>query len=193
VPHDIPGLIELLGGPERTVAILDEMLSLPPKFGVGVYGQEIHEMSEMAAINFGQYSHNNQPVHHVLYIYAAAGRPDRTRYWVRRVLSELYSSEKFSGDEDTGSMAAWFILSSMGLYQLCPGKPEYTLGVPLFDRVVLHLPGEKSTVIEARNQSPKGFYVSNVLVDGKPFDSTTLRHGDLMRGIRLAFQMRVER
>jgi predicted alpha-1,2-mannosidase len=193
VPHDIPGLIELLGGSERTAAILDEMLSLPPKFGVGVYGQEIHEMSEMAAINFGQYSHNNQPVHHVLYIYAAVGRPDRTRYWVRRVLSELYSSEKFSGDEDTGSMAAWFILSSMGLYQLCPGKPEYTLGAPLFGRVVLHLPGDNTTVIEARNQSPNGFYVSSVLLDGKPFGSTTLRHGDLIRGIRLEFQMRVER
>jgi predicted alpha-1,2-mannosidase len=190
VPHDIPGLVELLGGPERTAAILDEMLALPPKFGVGVYGQEIHEMSEMAAINFGQYSHNNQPVHHVLYIYAAAGRPDRTRYWVRRVLSELYSSEKFSGDEDTGSMAAWFILSSLGLYQLCPGKPEYTLGVPLFDRVVLHLPGDKSTVIAAQGQSPNGFYVSSVLLDEKPFDSPTLRHVDLIRGIRLEFRMR---
>jgi putative alpha-1,2-mannosidase len=175
------------------VAILDEMFSLPPKFGVGVYGQEIHEMSEMAAINFGQYSHNNQPVHHVLYIYAAAGRPDRTRYWVHRVLNELYSSEKFSGDEDTGSMAAWFILSSMGLYQLCPGKPEYTLGVPLFDRVVLHLQGGKSTVIEALNQSPNAFYVSSVLLDEKPFDSPTLKHVDLIRGIRLRFQMRVKR
>ena len=125
-----------------------------------------------------------------MYIYAAAGRPDRTRYWVRRVLNELYSSEKFSGDEDTGSMAAWFILSSIGLYQLCPGKPEYTLGVPLFDRVVLHLPGDKSTVIEAQNQSPNGFNISGILLDGKPFDSSTLRHVDLIRGIRIQFQMR---
>ena len=69
--------------------------TLPPRFNVGVYGQEIHEMSEMAALPFGQYMHNNQPVHHVLYLFAAAGRPDRTQYWVRRVLNEAYSADEF--------------------------------------------------------------------------------------------------
>jgi len=87
VPHDVPGLIAALGGEKATVTALEEMLALPPTFHVGVYGQEIHEMSEMAALPFGQYMHNNQPVHHVLYLLAAAGRPDRTQYWVRRVLN----------------------------------------------------------------------------------------------------------
>jgi len=72
---------------------------------------------------------------------------------------------------------------ALGPYQLCPGKPEYTLGAPLFDRVVLHLPGDTSTVIEAQDQSLNGFYVSSVLLDGKSFDSPTLRHVDLIRGI----------
>src|SRR6185437_14666427 len=88
VPHDVLGLIAAMGGEGAFVAELDKMLSLPPTFHAGVYGQEIHEMSEMAALPFGQYMHNNQPVHHVLYLYAAAGRPDRTQYWVRRVLNE---------------------------------------------------------------------------------------------------------
>lgn len=190
VPHDIPGLIEALGGNEKAVAALDKMMSLPPDFNVGVYGQEIHEMSEMAAIPFGQYSHNNQPVHHVLYIFAAAGRPDRTRHWVRRVLTELYSPAGFSGDEDTGSMAAWFVLSSMGFYQLCPGKPEYTLGSPLFDRVTLHLSGGKTTIIEAVNQSPSNAQVASVSIDGKPHGAPIISHDQLVQGTKITFKMK---
>ncbi len=193
VPHDIPGLIEALGGKEKTAAVLDQMLTLPPDFNVGVYGQEIHEMSEMAAIPFGQYSHNNQPVHHVLYIFAAAGRPDRTQYWVRQALDELYSPEQFSGDEDTGSMAAWYILSAMGFYQLCPGKPEYTLGSPLFAKATLHLAGNKTTVIEARGQSRSAVYVSAVQVDGKEHTAATLSHESLVRGVRIVFDMQESR
>ncbi len=118
-------LISANGGPANTVATLEDMITRKADFNVGVYGYEIHEMSEMAAVNFGQYAHSNQPVHHVLYIFAAAGRPDRTRFWVRKVLEDLYTPDTFPGDEDTGSMAAWYILSSLGFYQLCPGKPEY--------------------------------------------------------------------
>lgn len=189
VPHDIPGLIAALGGEERTVALLDKMLSLPPNFNAGVYGQEIHEMSEMAAIHFGQYAHNNQPVHHILYIYTAAGRPDRTQYWVRKVMNELYSPDQFSGDEDTGSMAAWFILSSLGIYPLCPGKPEYTLGSPLFDRVTLHLPGAKTMVIEAQKQAPEAVYVAEIFMNGVAHPSSTLPHEKLVAGGQLTFHM----
>ena len=121
-PHDMDRLIAELGGPAKAVAALETMLTMAPVFNVGVYLDEIHEMSEMAAVDFGQYDHGNQPVHHVLYIFAAAGRPDRTRYWVRKVMDELYTTTTFAGDEDTGSMAAWFILSALGCLSPLPGQ-----------------------------------------------------------------------
>jgi predicted alpha-1,2-mannosidase len=190
VPHDVPGLIAALGGEQATVAALEEMLTLPPKFHVGVYGQEIHEMSEMAALPFGQYMHNNQPVHHVLYLFAAAGRPDRTQYWVRRVLNEAYSVRDFCGDEDTGSMAAWYTLSALGFYPLCPGKPEYTLGAPLFRRAVIHLGGGRSTVIEAPANGPSTPYSARIMVNNAEHPSTVIAHEVLARGARLQFEMR---
>lgn len=189
VPHDIQGLIDAMGGGERAVAALEKMLAIPPIFRVGVCGQEIHEMSEMAAVNFGQYSHSNQPVHNLLYIFAMVGRPDRTQYWVRKVLTELYSSDNFPGDEDTGSMAAWFILSAMGIYPLCPGKAEYVVGAPLFNRVSLHLPNGETTVIEARDQSPSAIYVSKLLVDGNEYSSVSIQHDGLIHGAHLTFFM----
>jgi|CZKL01.1.fsa_nt_gi predicted alpha-1,2-mannosidase len=189
VPHDVPGLIAALGGKDATAAALDEMLALPPKFNVGVYGQEIHEMSEMAALPFGQYMHNNQPVHQVLYLFAAAGRPDRTQYWVRRVLNEAYSVDNFCGDEDTGSMAAWYILSALGFYSLCPGKPEYTLGSPLFPRATIHLGTGKSIVIEAKGNGPKTPYVQRIVVNGAPHPSRVIEHATLLQGAHIEFEM----
>lgn len=189
VMHDIPGLIDALGGNERAIAVLDKMLTQPPVFHVGFYGQEIHEMSEMAAVDFGQYAQSNQPVHHLLYIFAVAGRPERTQYWARRVMEELYSVDTFPGDEDTGSMAAWFMLSAMGFYPLCPGKAEYVTGSPLFDRVTLHLPDGKITVIEARDQSPSAVYVAKLAVDGNTHSSPVITQDEIVRGSKLEFSM----
>lgn len=185
VPHDIAGLIAALGGEQKAVAALEEMLSRAPDFNVGVYGQEIHEMSEMAAVSFGQYAHGNQPVHHVLYIFAAAGRPDRTRHWTRKVMEELYTSQSFDGDEDTGSMSAWFILSALGFYPLCPGKPEYTLGQSFFPAVTVHLPQGKTLRI-ARAASSGGN--GSATFNGRPVIASTLSHATLMAGGRLRFR-----
>jgi predicted alpha-1,2-mannosidase len=192
-PHDVPGLIAAMGGERAFVAELDKMLALPPTFRAGVYGQEIHEMSEMAALPFGQYMHNNQPVHHVLYLYAAAGRPDRTQYWVRRVLNEAYSPANFCGDEDTGSMAAWYILSALGLYPLCPGKPEYTLGSPLFPRASVHLSDGKMLTIEAPGNGASAMYVKSVTVTGAEHRASAVDHAVLVNGARLRFQMSASR
>jgi predicted alpha-1,2-mannosidase len=187
VPHDIAGLIENMGGNDYAVQALDTMLSTQPVFHVGVYGQEIHEMSEMAAVGFGQYAHGNQPVHHLLYIFAVAGRPDRTQYWTRKVLTELYSPEDFAGDEDTGSMAAWYLLSAMGFYPLCPGRPEYVLGSPLFNKVTLHLPDSKTTVIEAHGQSSQAVYATGITAQGAAHRSPYISHDMITRGGRIEF------
>jgi predicted alpha-1,2-mannosidase len=184
VPHDLTGLIAAFGGQQKAVAALEEMLSMAPDFNVGVYGQEIHEMSEMAAVSFGQYAHSNQPVHHLLYIFAAAGRRDRTRYWSKKVMEELYSPETFPGDEDTGSMSAWFIFSALGFYPLCPGKPEYTVGESFFPSITVHLPEGKTLRIE-RALSNTG--TSSVAFNGQRVTTSTLSHTALMGGGHLWF------
>ena len=183
-PHDVTGMIAAMGGPEKTVAALEEMLSMAPEFHVGVYEVEIHEMSEMAAVQYGQYAHSNQPVHHVLYLFAAAGRPDRTRYWTRRVMDELYTVETFAGDEDTGSMAAWYVLSALGFYPVCPGKAEYTLGCSLFPKATMKLPGGKTLVVE--RDAGLGDHGS-VSLNGEAIRATTVDHARIAAGGRLRF------
>jgi predicted alpha-1,2-mannosidase len=187
--HDPEGLIAAMGGPEAYVKALDDLTAGPPDFEVGDYGFEIHEMSEMAAVDFGQYAHSNQPSHHVLYMYAVAGRPDRTQYWVRRTLTELYSPDNFAGDEDTGSMAAWYVLSGLGFYSLCPGRPSYVLGSPLFEEATLHLPHGVQTRIVARNQAPDRPFVRSVSLNGQPVSGVTIQHSALASGGELLFSM----
>lgn len=189
VPHDAAGLISLFGGPQATVKKLDQMLALPPRFEVGSYNFEIHEMTEMAAVDFGQYAHSNQPVHHVLYLYAFAGAPHLAQYWVRRVLDELYSPQGFSGDEDNGEMASWYIFSALGLYPFCPGHPSYVLGSPLFKKATVHLPNGKELVVEAPDNDAKHVYVQGVEVDGSVHSAADIAHEMLVGGCTLHFAM----
>ena len=185
-PHDTDFLMQSFGGKEAFVQALEDMLTQSPKFEVGSYHQEIHEMSEMAAVNFGQYAHSNQPVHHVLYLFTVAGRRDRTQYWVHRVMNELYTTDTFAGDEDTGSMSAWYVLGALGLCSHCPGKPDWTLGAPLFDQATLNLPNGKTVRIEAKRRKQEAF-LSNVTVNGAKWDSDYLPHARLLDGAHLVF------
>lgn len=191
VPHDPAGLIAAMGGPEAFVEKLERMLTQTPGFRVGSYGVEIHEMTEMACAGFGQYAHSNQPVHHALYLFACAGRPDRTQYWVRRVLAELYSPDRLPGDEDNGEMSAWYVLSALGLYPLCPGHPSYVLGSPLFPTLHLTLPEGKTLTVRAETQGSKPLadcpYVHSVTWNGEPWTRLWIGHADLMRGGELRF------
>lgn len=127
VPHDLEGLADLYGGKEKLFEKLDELFATPPVFNIGGYKGEIHEMSEMAAADFGQCAISNQPSFHIPYIYAALGNTEKTEYWVKKLCEEAFSFEDdgFPGDEDNGSMAAWYILSTLGIYDICPGKNEY--------------------------------------------------------------------
>ena len=120
----------------------------------------------------------------MLYVFTAAGRQDRTAYWTKRVMDELYTPDMFAGDEDTGSMAAWYILSSLGFYPLCPGKPEYSLGAPLFSRATVHLPDGKTLVVE---NSYKGGSAVHTSLNGKSLVGGTIQHDEVKAGGRLRF------
>jgi predicted alpha-1,2-mannosidase len=191
VPQDPAGLAALLGGPEKLAARLDQLLGLPPVFHTGAYHQVIHEMSEMANVNFGQYDQGNQPVFHVLYLYAACGQPWKTEYWTRRVCDELFnaSAKGFPGDEDNGSMASWYILSSIGFYPLCPGTTEYMFTSPRFSKVTLHLSQDKTFTITAASNSAKNVYVQTRALNGAKDSQTWISHHDLMQGGELRLNM----
>jgi predicted alpha-1,2-mannosidase len=127
VPHDVEGLAELHGGREALIAKLDELFSTPPRYRVMGYGFEIHEMTEMAMVDFGQMAISNQPSFHIPFIYAALGEIEKTEYCVKRLTEEAFfpTDDGYPGDEDTGTTSAWYILSVLGMYRLCPGKDEW--------------------------------------------------------------------
>ena len=149
VYHDFEGLAALHGGRDALLKKLDELFATPPLYRPGGYSVEIHEMSEMAAQDFGQCAISNQPSFHYPWLFAALGQPEKTAYWVERLARETMSwkPDGFPGDEDNGTMAAWYVFSVLGLYPLCPGKPEYIKGKPLADAAwlcgrELHITGD---------------------------------------------------
>jgi predicted alpha-1,2-mannosidase len=187
VPHDPEDLIRLHGGRAKTVRKLDRMLSTPPHFEVGTYGFEIHEMSEMAAVPFGQYAHSNQPVHHVLYLYTLAGAHDKAAHWIGRVCRELHSArpDGLAGDEDNGEMSCWYLFSALGFYPFCPGKPEYVLGAPEVRAARIHRPDGSSLKITTSRKASAA-----VMLDGKAHDSAVIPHTFVASGRTLTFRSR---
>ncbi len=137
VPHDINGLAELYGGKEKLIEKIDELFATPPEYEVIGYDAEIHEMTEMAAADFGQCAISNQPSFHIPYIYSALGEPEKTAYWVKKICEDAFSykDDGFPGDEDNGSMALWYVFSIMGFYPFCPGKKEFLKGLKQADSV----------------------------------------------------------
>lgn len=130
-----PGLADLHGGTANLLRKLHELLNTPSNFMVGSYGREIHEMTEMRAGAMGQYGHNNQPSHHLLYLFALLGERHTTEKFVREVMDRAYGEDFYAGDEDNGELGAWFVLSALGLYSVTPGTSDYVLGSPVFHHV----------------------------------------------------------
>jgi putative alpha-1,2-mannosidase len=119
-------------------------------------------------------------------MFTVAGRRDRTQHWVHRVLNELYSVDNFCGDEDTGSMSAWYVLSSMGIFSMCPGKPEWVLGAPIFDQVDIRYPDGREIRIEAHSKRPGAFF-DKVTLDGAAVHDYFVPHSAFLKGARLVF------
>lgn len=124
VPHDIDGLVSLHGGKDNLIKKLDELCTLPPRYRVHGYNGEIHEMTEMACVDFGQCAISNQPSFHIPYLYALLGEDKKCADIVKSMCSVLFTPDYYPGDEDNGSMSAWYILSTLGIYPVCPGSKE---------------------------------------------------------------------
>ena len=134
-PYLIEELAALHGGKAALLKKLKRLLAMPSDFQVGSYGQEIHEMTEARAFGMGQYSHNNQPVHHILYLFALLGDRTTTETAVRQVMERGYGTDFYAGDEDNGEQGAWYVLSALGLFSAVPGSADLVLGSPLFRHV----------------------------------------------------------
>ena len=189
--HDPQGLIDLMGGDEVFVQMLDSVFTVPPLFDDSYYGQVIHEIREMTVMNMGNYAHGNQPVQHAIYLYDYAGQPWKAQYWLRQVMDRMYSPtpDGYCGDEDNGQTSAWYVFSALGFYPVCPGTDEYALGAPLFKKAVLHFENGQTLEIDAPDNGAGKPYVESLMQDGVPYTKNYLRHSDLLKGGRLTFDM----
>lgn len=184
VYHDIAGLIRLHGGREAFLRRLIELFNMPPIFRTGSYRQEIHEMSEMAAVEYGQCAVSNQPSFHLPYLFTYAGRPDLTQVTIKQILTRLFNSgfEGYPGDEDNGSMAGFYVFGAMGFYPVCPGTDEYVLGIPLFDRVEIYPPRGKTFILTAHGNAPQANFVTRKTLNGNAYTRLYLRQEDILSG-----------
>ena len=191
--HDVQGLIDLMGGKKEFTAMLDSVFTTEPTFGkdVDTRKQLIHEMREMQIVDMGQYAHGNQPIQHMIYLYNYGGEPWKAQYHLREVMNRLYrpTPDGYCGDEDNGQTSAWYIMSALGFYTVCPGTDEYVLGAPLFTKARINLPNGKKIEISAPENSDENRYVDVLKLNGKEYGKNYLRHSDLTRGARLDYKM----
>ncbi|HEV2780233.1 MAG TPA: GH92 family glycosyl hydrolase [Actinophytocola sp.] len=194
VPHDGQGLANLYGGREALAAKLDEFFTTPETARFpGSYRTVIHEMTEARDVRMGQYGHSNQPSHHIIYMYAYAGRPWKVAEKVREILSRGYSGSEigqgYCGDEDNGEMSAWWLFSALGLYPLQVGTPYYVIGSPLFRKAAVRLENGRKLMINAPNNGPRKVYVQSLKVNGQRYDKAYIAHEVIAAGAVLDFVM----
>ena len=183
VPHDVHGLVKCFGGEKPFVAKLDSLFILEGKMGA--------DASPDISGLIGQYAHGNEPSHHIIYMYNYVGMPWKAALKLRQVMNTLYNDgiDGLSGNEDVGQMSAWYILSSMGLYQVEPAGGKYIFGSPLFNKAVVNVGGGKTFTIEAKNNSAKNIYIQSAKLNGKPYTRSYIDYKDIMRGGKLEFVM----
>lgn len=183
VPHDVKGLIKLFGSDKAFMSKLDSLF-----FVEGWAGDNASpDMSGMT----GQYAHGNEPSHHVIYMYNYAGRPDKAAPLLRKMLNEMYLDQPdgLSGNEDVGQMSAWYILSSLGLYQVDPVGGRFVIGSPLFDKATVNVGGGKTFTVVAKNNSDKNIYVQSARLNGKTLKNSYVDFNDIRRGGTLELVM----
>ncbi len=180
-PHDVQGLANLLGGRDALIAAIDSMFTQPSEL--------IGEQSDITGL-IGQYAHGNEPSHHIVYLYNYLGQPWKTQEWTRRLMREMYAPtpEGIIGNEDCGQMSAWYVMTALGIYPVCPGSGEYALTAPMFPKAEISLADGKTLTIVANNPS-KNQYIESVTLNGKSVDTNFITHAALMQGGTLEFKL----
>ena len=184
VPHQVDGLVELMGGKEAFISKLDSLFTADSNLEGDLVSSDITGL-------IGQYAQGNEPSHHIIHLYNYVDRPDKTQELCDSVMYNLYFNDPdgLSGNEDCGQMSAWFILNSMGFYQVCPGKPIYSIGRPMFDKTSVKLKDGKEFIIIAHNNSRENKYIQSMTLNGKVLDEPFFTHSDITNGGVLEFVM----
>ncbi len=184
VPHDVDGLIELMGGKTQFIEKLDSLFTADSSLEGDLVSADITGL-------IGQYAHGNEPSHHIIHLYNYADQPWKTQELVDSVFHSQYfnAPDGLSGNEDCGQMSAWYIMNSIGFYQVCPGKPVYSIGRPLFDEVTVNLSDNKQFVVKALNNSKENKYIEKAVLNGVPLEKPFISHEDIKNGGVLEFTM----
>ncbi len=184
VPHDVQGLITLMGGRECFVKRLDDFFAIPyrPK----AIARDITGM-------IGQYCHGNEPDHQVPYLYNWAGTPWKTQEVVRKIMQQMYGSDKaglgLAGMDDRGENCSWYVMSAMGFYTVDPSRAEYALGSPLFDEIAIHMGNGKDFRIVASDNSDQNIYIQSATLNGEPLNRPWFPHSAIAGGGELRLNM----
>ena len=184
VPHDVRGLVDLMGGRDAFITKLDSLFSVESK----LEGQNVSaDISGM----IGQYAHGNEPSHQIVHFYNYVDQPWKTQELVDSILNSLYfnNPDGLSGNEDCGQMSAWYVLNSLGFYSVAPGEPVYSLGRPIFDKATVRLENGKNFIIETKNNSLKNKYVQSVKLNGKVLSDPFFNHDDIISGGSMVIMM----
>jgi predicted alpha-1,2-mannosidase len=165
--HDIPGLIDLMGGREKYNALLDQHFS-------------------------GNHNvHSNEPSHHYGYLYDYSGEAWKTQAKVREIANAEYANlpSGIDGDDDCGQMSAWYLFTALGFYPVNPASGDYMIGSPLFSKMTLKLANGKTFSVTAENNSATNVYIQSATLNGKPLAIPVIRYDDIIAGATLKFVM----
>lgn len=189
--HDPQGLIDLMGGDKMFTHMLDSVFSVPPVYDESYYGHVIHEIREMTVMNMGNYAHGNQPIQHMIYLYAYAKQPWKAQYWLRKVMNRMYTPtpDGYCGDEDNGQTSAWYVFTALGFYPVCPGTDQYVLGAPLFKKATIHFENGKDMEISAPQNDDRNIYIRQLQLNGAEYGKNYVTHSTLQNGGRMDYVM----
>ncbi len=181
VQHDVPGLISLFGGEEPFLNKLDSLFTL-----------KLETTQADVTGLIGQYAHGNEPSHHITYLYALAGRPERTQELVREIFDTQYRPEPdgLCGNDDCGQMSAWYMFSAMGFYPVDPVSGNYVFGAPQMPKIVLHLADGKTFTVIADGISKEHKYIDSITLNGEPYTKNYISHEDILKGGTLVYKMK---
>ena len=184
VPHDVAGLIDLIGGDKAFEQRLDIL------FTKNLSHEKIKEHEDIAGL-IGQYAHGNEPSHHIAYLYNYAGKPWRTQERIRQIMDTLSSDKPdgLAGNDDVGQMSAWYIFSSMGFYPVAPGDLSYAIGAPQLPEITLQLANGKRFRVVANDLSNKNRFINSVTLNGKPLERSFITHNEIISGGELIFEL----
>ena len=165
VPHDVEGMVKLMGGRDMVIARLEDMFNKTPE----------HLLWNP------YYNHANEPVHHIPFLFNRLGRPDLTQYWTRFICTHAYHDgvAGLVGNEDVGQMSAWFVLTSIGIHPLCPGEPIIELTSPLFRKIDINLLDGKQFTIRTHGE---GIYIRSIYLNGEAFQQWQLPFKKIQEG-----------